>query len=409
MEQEKQNTLSQEELNQLKLQAEQGDAEAQYNLGVCYIEGYGTEQNTEKAVYWWMKAAEQGDANAQYNLALSYEYGFGVEQSYEHAVYWFQKAAEQGLEEASAELDNINEQIMHIGELEQLGIPFEEAERIFLDVVEKAIAEKKHIRNKEVKLSFVAADSAVELALYKEEYAKGGCFREKAMFHFYIYMLREYVITEWRNVLYKTLQCMRACPELFVEDYMQYHYVAQIYYQANGDDTRAKRHLYCQLMKRADIADEEYLMELIKESEAPSDENKALLLTIFYYALIRSDWSEDDEYDWSRERHTLIEQALKEATTHYAESEECSLLQRALIYLCREIYYRKTRRAKLAEKANTRLFELLDALAPEGIDEDNFLENALQTIENDLQENLLPPFISAVENTFADLIEEEGE
>ena len=44
--------------------AEQGDAEAQYNLGNCYRYGEGVEQNYEKAVEWYRKAAEQDYADA---------------------------------------------------------------------------------------------------------------------------------------------------------------------------------------------------------------------------------------------------------------------------------------------------------------------------------------------------------
>jgi TPR repeat protein len=37
--------------------AEQGDADAQYNLGFMYDTGQGVVQNDKKAVKWWRKAA----------------------------------------------------------------------------------------------------------------------------------------------------------------------------------------------------------------------------------------------------------------------------------------------------------------------------------------------------------------
>ena len=77
--------------------AKQGDAMAQYNLGVCYHEGQGVEKDYSKAVEWYRKAAEQGNARAQYNLGYCYEKGLGVEQNYTKAVEWLRKAAEQGL------------------------------------------------------------------------------------------------------------------------------------------------------------------------------------------------------------------------------------------------------------------------------------------------------------------------
>ena len=45
--------------------AEQGDAKAQYNLGVCYANGDGVQKNLKQAVFWYRKAAEQGNAFAQ--------------------------------------------------------------------------------------------------------------------------------------------------------------------------------------------------------------------------------------------------------------------------------------------------------------------------------------------------------
>ena len=79
-----------------KTLAEQGNADAQFNLGECYYFGYGVEQSYEEAVKWYRKAANQGHARAQCNLGICYYNGRGVEQSYEEAVKWFRKAANQG-------------------------------------------------------------------------------------------------------------------------------------------------------------------------------------------------------------------------------------------------------------------------------------------------------------------------
>ena len=79
----------------LLAKATQGDAKAQNDLGVCYYNGDGVEQDYEKAVYWFTKAAEEGLVEAQNNLGLLY-YGEGGWQDYEKAVYWLTKAAEQG-------------------------------------------------------------------------------------------------------------------------------------------------------------------------------------------------------------------------------------------------------------------------------------------------------------------------
>ena len=75
--------------------AEQGDASAQYNLGVMYTKGQGVPQSYKLAVQWWRKAAEQGNAKAQYSLGLRYAKGEGVLQDYVQAHKWFNLAAFQ--------------------------------------------------------------------------------------------------------------------------------------------------------------------------------------------------------------------------------------------------------------------------------------------------------------------------
>ena len=46
------------------------------------------DENDKKAVHWYRKAAEQGYAEAQFNLGLAYDNGEGVEQNFEEAVAW---------------------------------------------------------------------------------------------------------------------------------------------------------------------------------------------------------------------------------------------------------------------------------------------------------------------------------
>lgn len=66
--------------------------EAQYNLGMCYLNGEGVTKDKEQAVYWYTKAAEQGNVDAQKKLGFCYEYGFGVEIDLQKANYWYDKA-----------------------------------------------------------------------------------------------------------------------------------------------------------------------------------------------------------------------------------------------------------------------------------------------------------------------------
>ncbi|MDP7426472.1 MAG: sel1 repeat family protein, partial [Rhodospirillales bacterium] len=53
-------------LREWKPLAEQGDADAQNNLGSMYDQGQGVLQDYKTALKWYTLAAEQGDADAQY-------------------------------------------------------------------------------------------------------------------------------------------------------------------------------------------------------------------------------------------------------------------------------------------------------------------------------------------------------
>ena len=80
--------------------AEQGDMEAQFNLGLMYDNGQGVAENDVEAVRWYRKSAEQGDANAQNNLGGMYYNGEGVVQNYTSAHMWMHLARVQGHEDA---------------------------------------------------------------------------------------------------------------------------------------------------------------------------------------------------------------------------------------------------------------------------------------------------------------------
>jgi hypothetical protein len=76
--------------------AEQGDADAQYNLGQMYRRGQGVPQDYKTAMKWYTLAAEQGNALAQNNVGVAYSWGDGVQQDHVEAVRWYRLAAEQG-------------------------------------------------------------------------------------------------------------------------------------------------------------------------------------------------------------------------------------------------------------------------------------------------------------------------
>lgn len=87
-----------------RVDAEQGNAAAQYDQGLVELLGQGVPQDYDKAAQWFRKAAEQGHVAAQYDLAVMLEEGEGVPQDYTQAAQWFRKAAEQGNVDAQSRL-----------------------------------------------------------------------------------------------------------------------------------------------------------------------------------------------------------------------------------------------------------------------------------------------------------------
>jgi TPR repeat protein len=76
--------------------AEKGNAEAQYILGIMYVEGKAVPLDYKVAMSWYRKAADQGHAGAQTSLGAMSARGLGVPMDYQTAMSWYLKAAEQG-------------------------------------------------------------------------------------------------------------------------------------------------------------------------------------------------------------------------------------------------------------------------------------------------------------------------
>ena len=99
--------------------AEQGDAEAQFNLGQLYANGQGVHQDYVQARQWYEKAAVKGESLAQLNLGIIYGNGNGVPEDYQLALYWFRLSANHGNAMA----------------LTQLGLMYERGNGVTQDVV----------------------------------------------------------------------------------------------------------------------------------------------------------------------------------------------------------------------------------------------------------------------------------
>jgi TPR repeat protein len=85
--------------------AEQGDAEAQYAIGVMYHAGWEVTKDYAEEIRWWLLAAEQGHSAAMFQLGYHYWFGGeGVTQNGAEAIRWMRLAAEHGERDAILEL-----------------------------------------------------------------------------------------------------------------------------------------------------------------------------------------------------------------------------------------------------------------------------------------------------------------
>ena len=107
--------------------AEQGDADAQYNLGVMYdraeslpasARSRGIAQDYGEAARWYRLSADQGNADAQFNLGILYSNGQGVPHDLVQAHMWFSLAAVSGDADAIENRDGVAEK-MTAAELKQ--------------------------------------------------------------------------------------------------------------------------------------------------------------------------------------------------------------------------------------------------------------------------------------------------
>ena len=92
----------------LKRLADRGDKNAQFALGTLYDPDLNlsklTNPDVNQSIGWYTKAAEQGQPNAQFNLGRFFYDGKYVTQNFATAVFWFEKSAVQGVAPAKSVL-----------------------------------------------------------------------------------------------------------------------------------------------------------------------------------------------------------------------------------------------------------------------------------------------------------------
>ena len=88
------------------LSAENGNSEAQNELGYMYFSGNGVKHDPKKAAKLFLQAAESGLAIAQYNMGILYYTGNGVQAAdLKKAYSWMNVAASNGHQPAIAARD----------------------------------------------------------------------------------------------------------------------------------------------------------------------------------------------------------------------------------------------------------------------------------------------------------------
>jgi uncharacterized protein len=84
--------------------AQQGVTDAINNMGLLYAGGKGVKQDWRKSLEWYKRAADAGNASAQYNLGVAYDFAHGVKQDHRETAKWYEKAALQGYRNAQNSL-----------------------------------------------------------------------------------------------------------------------------------------------------------------------------------------------------------------------------------------------------------------------------------------------------------------
>lgn len=81
--------------------AHNGDARAQFNVGLLYLKGEGVPQDYKEARFWIEKAAQQGNADAQISMARLLLNENISRENMDKARQWLEMASSQGTEEAT--------------------------------------------------------------------------------------------------------------------------------------------------------------------------------------------------------------------------------------------------------------------------------------------------------------------
>jgi TPR repeat protein len=123
-------------LVRLEKLAEEGNHEAQWELGQQHRFGNLLAKSVERANYWLERSAEGGYGDAQHHLAWYFEtgqYGYPLDQA--AAADWYQRAFQQG-----------NPETLYLFAMRQFkdGLPTEEAIRLLRIASDKGLKQAEH-------------------------------------------------------------------------------------------------------------------------------------------------------------------------------------------------------------------------------------------------------------------------
>jgi TPR repeat protein len=108
-----------------------GDATAQFNLGLDFLNGTFQKKDPQEAFKWFLKSAEQGYVGAEHNLGWMCDNGVGTEKNSKEAAKWYEMAANQG----DAQAQNI------IGQMYSEGDGVEKSDALAAKWYKKAVAQ----------------------------------------------------------------------------------------------------------------------------------------------------------------------------------------------------------------------------------------------------------------------------
>ena len=95
----------------LRKLADQGDAEAQFQMGVRYHNGEDVPQDDTQAMQWFLRSAEQGHVDAQSHLGAYYWAGRGVPEDLSKAYFWSAIALAEGDDNSKSRLEGLASQM----------------------------------------------------------------------------------------------------------------------------------------------------------------------------------------------------------------------------------------------------------------------------------------------------------